>query len=81
MKEVLSYLGRAIDDAGAFRRDALRLPALDEILALGRSRLGELPPERLDLDARGALGFERSGLVASETAAEGPQSLAGGGGS
>ena len=65
VKEVLSYLGRAIDDGGVFRHDALRLPALDDILALARTRLAELPPERLDLDARGVLGFERSGAMTS----------------
>lgn len=63
IKELLTYLGRAVDDGGAFRSAVLRLSDLDEILRFTAASLGALPPERLDLDASGRLRLETSGLV------------------
>ncbi len=64
IKELLTYLGRAIDDGGAYRRAVLRLSRLEEILRFSEEVLGQLPPERIDMDASGSLGLETSGLVA-----------------
>lgn len=63
IKELLTYLGRAVDDGGAFRRAVLRLSELDEILRFSRRQLEPLSPERLDLDAEGRLGLETSGAA------------------
>ncbi len=61
LKELLSWIGRAVDDGGAFRRSALRAPDVDAILRLAERTLRRLPAERLDLDAEGTLALERSG--------------------
>lgn len=61
VKELVTYLGRAIDDGAVWRGLALRCKELDELVALTWEHLGELPPERIDLQASGHLGFERSG--------------------
>lgn len=61
MKELVRYLGRAVDDGRAFMSAACRLGTTDEILALAEKTLAGLPPERLDLDAHGTLGLETSG--------------------
>ena len=61
IKELLTWIGRAVDDNQAFRRSVLRLDTLDEILACAETALVGLPPERLDLDAAGSLRLERCG--------------------
>lgn len=63
IKELLTYLGRAVDDGGAFRSSVLRLSDLDQILAHAEATLLHLPAERIDLDAHGSLRLETSGLV------------------
>ena len=61
LKELVTYIGRAVDDGGVYRRTALRAGSLDEVLSVTRSMLEELPAARLDLDAHGSIGLERSG--------------------
>ena len=61
IKELIAYLGRAVDDQGSFRRAALRLGSLGEILDFASDVLAPMPPDRLDLDWRGTLGLEHSG--------------------
>ena len=61
LKELISWIGRAVDDGGRFRYAALRAPDTDAIVRLAEHTLAGLPPERLDLDAEGSLAFERSG--------------------
>lgn len=61
VKEMVTYLGRAVDDGGAFRRDALRLQSIEEIVALAEGRVRPLSAERIDLDAFGRIGLEQSG--------------------
>lgn len=63
LKELVSYLGRAVDDGGAFRTSALRASSVEQILALAETHVGPLPAERLDLQADGHLGLEVSGRV------------------
>lgn len=70
IKEMVTYLGRAVDDGGSFRRDALRLPDIDAILALARERVSPLDPDRIDLDAHGTIGLERSGSALVEPCRE-----------
>ncbi len=61
LKEHVRYLGRGLDDGGAFRREALRLPTVDALLGFIDARLAPLPAEALDLAASPRLGLERSG--------------------
>ena len=63
LKELIGYLGRAVDDGGVFRTAALRASSVAEILSLAEAQVGLLPAERLDLQADGHLGFEVSGRV------------------
>ena len=60
LKELVRWIGRAVDDGGAFRRAALRSGSLDELLHLVDA-LAPLPSERIDLRADGHLALERSG--------------------
>lgn len=61
IKELVTYLGRAIDDGGAWRGAALRCRELEPLMACTWEALEGLPPERVDMDAAGTLGLERSG--------------------
>jgi nifR3 family TIM-barrel protein len=61
MKELLRYIGRAVDDGRQFLRHVLRLGDLDEIMRSCERSLASLEPHQLDLDAEGSLGLERSG--------------------
>jgi nifR3 family TIM-barrel protein len=63
LKELLSYLGRAIRDERRFQRAVLRETRLDGILALVEATLAPLPPDALDLDATPRDPLERSGAV------------------
>ena len=63
LKELLRWMGRAVDDGGAFRQAALRAPDADAILGEVDARLRPLGPEALDLDAHGRHRFERSGAA------------------
>ncbi len=64
MKELIRYVGRALDDERAFSKEALRAETLDDIMAIAERHLSPLPPEALDLDAYGSLKLERSGSAA-----------------
>lgn len=68
IKEMVTYLGRAVDDEGAWRRDALRLQSIEAIVELAHERVAPLGPERIDLDAFGTLSLERSGSARIEDA-------------
>jgi len=63
IKELVSWLGRAVDDGREFRTKALRAGSVAEILGHAEA-IAALPAERLDLDASGRFRFERSGSVA-----------------
>ena len=56
MKELVRYLGRALDDDRAFLGRALRSTTTDELLAACDDAFGALPPERLDLGANRSAG-------------------------
>ncbi len=53
LKELVRYLGSAVPDGGGFRRAALRAPDTPALLGLARERLGDRPPEALDLGPDG----------------------------
>lgn len=61
IKEIVRWLGRAINDEGAFRQQALRSKDVDAIVALAEEKLAGLGSEYFDLDATGRFGFEGSG--------------------
>lgn len=61
IKEIVTYVGRAIDDDGTFRGAALRVAEPAQILALAHQHVAGLPPSRIDLAARPTVGLERSG--------------------
>jgi tRNA-dihydrouridine synthase len=63
LKEMLTYLGRALPDDRAFSRAVLRLQDLDAIRALTRRTLEPLSSDQLDLRADGHLQLERSGRI------------------
>ncbi len=54
LKELLRYLGRSLDDGGAFIREALRSPDTPSLLEVAESHLGALPARELDLGAAAA---------------------------
>lgn len=51
-KELLRYLGQAVDDGGRFVREVVRLPSLDSIFEACARILPALPPDALRLEAR-----------------------------
>ncbi|MBI2377687.1 MAG: tRNA-dihydrouridine synthase family protein [Deltaproteobacteria bacterium] len=61
LKELIQYLGRAIVGAPEFRRTALRMETLEELISYAVRTLEPLPPEALDLGTQGTV--ERSGRV------------------
>lgn len=61
IKELVSWLGRAVDDGGAWMQETLRSPDLDAMLRVSERHLAGLGSERLDLDAEGHLALARSG--------------------
>ena len=63
IKELISYLGRAVPDDRAFRKTALRQPTIDQILEVAEEHLSKRSARELDLDANGQLQLERSGRV------------------
>jgi tRNA-dihydrouridine synthase len=65
MKELIRYVGRALDDDHGFIHRAVRADTTDEILRIAEGALTDLPPEALDLDAEGHLRLERSGTALS----------------
>ncbi|MEM6956509.1 MAG: tRNA-dihydrouridine synthase family protein [Myxococcota bacterium] len=60
LKELVRWLGRAVDDDGAFRKKALRSQSTEAFFA-AVDGLCTLDPSLLDLDAHGSRGLERSG--------------------
>jgi len=69
LKELVRYLGRAVDDGGDFKTMALRAGTVGELMTIAEAQLSDLGPDRLDLDAHGTLRLERSGAVAPRAAA------------
>jgi nifR3 family TIM-barrel protein len=61
LKELLSWTGRAVPDAGAFMKAALRMDDSARILEHVDRVLTPLSAEQLDLQASGHLKLERSG--------------------
>lgn len=61
IKEMLTYIGRAIDDDAVFRGVALRATSPTHVVEIAREHLGHLPAERIDMQATRTLGFEKSG--------------------
>ncbi|MBX3246893.1 MAG: tRNA-dihydrouridine synthase family protein [Myxococcales bacterium] len=61
IKELVSWLGRAVDDGGAWMQETLRSPDLDAMLRVSERHLAGFGSERLDLDAEGHLALARSG--------------------
>ncbi len=66
LKELSRWMGRAIDDDRAFMKAALRAQSVDEWMLQAERALGGLDASRIDLDAEGSLGFERSGSALGE---------------
>jgi hypothetical protein len=59
LKEQLGWLGRAVRDGGAWRREVLRLGTVDAMLQHSAAVLGPLDADALDLDAWGVEPLER----------------------
>jgi nifR3 family TIM-barrel protein len=69
LKEHLGFVCRAVPDGGAFGRRLLRLKTPALLLEAAEEALSALPPEALDLDARGRYGLEQAGSVRAAAAA------------
>jgi tRNA-dihydrouridine synthase B len=67
IKEILTYVGKAIDDDGVFRGEALRAENPFHVVEIAQKRLAGLPSSRLDLAAEPTLGFQESGSTQSRT--------------
>lgn len=63
LKEIVRWLGRAVNDAGAFRYAALRSDSAAALLRLAEEHLAGRPATALDLDAHGRHRLERSGTA------------------
>ncbi len=61
LKELVSYVGRAVDAERSFARQVLRHQSVHAVLDACEQHLAHKPASELDLDAFGSLGFERSG--------------------
>jgi tRNA-dihydrouridine synthase B len=61
IKEILSWVGRAVNDKLSFRSQVLRQNTLPEVLSVMEQHLAPLSADALDLAANGHLGLERSG--------------------
>lgn len=61
MKELVRWMGRAVDGEKHFVKAALRQPTVEELLETCRDALAGQTSDRLDLRADGHLGFETSG--------------------
>lgn len=61
MKELLTYLGRAVRDEGNFRKTVLRKQTIDEIIRYAEQTLVPLGAEALDLAATPVDPIEQSG--------------------
>lgn len=67
-KELLSWVGRSVDDGGAFRSRVLRKTTLEEVLETTREGLSGLSEAELDLDVEGSLGLMRQGAQPAKAA-------------
>lgn len=63
LKEMLSFLARAVPDGGVFKTAVLRAPDAEAVLEVCEAMLGPLAPVELDLDAHGRHALEHSGSV------------------
>ncbi len=63
VKEMVTWVGRAVRDGGAWRREALRVPELDALMAFAEQGLRSLSVDELDLSATGDDPLERSGAA------------------
>lgn len=71
LKEILTYIGRAVRDENHFRTTVLRINDLDEMMAYVESYLSPLTSTDLDLEAVPSDPLERSGeALAEKTVAE-----------
>lgn len=61
IKELFSYLARAVPDGRALQKAVLREQSVPSMLARAAEVLLPLGPEGIDLDAYGTLGLEKSG--------------------
>lgn len=64
LKELLSYIARAVPDQRVFQKAVLRLETVDQILDACEAELSRRSAAELDLGARGELALERSGACA-----------------
>lgn len=69
LKELFSYMARAIDDGGEFRKRVLRLDDSEAILAEVERVVAPLPASALDLQATPTLRLETSGSALSQSPA------------
>lgn len=61
MKELLTYLGRAVRDGGTFRKNVLRQQSIDDILSYAERTLAPLSGSEIDLAATPVDPIEQSG--------------------
>lgn len=61
LKELVRYLGRAVNDGTRFGHQALRSQSMAKLLEVADRRLAGMPAEALDLDAWGRHRLETSG--------------------
>ena len=61
IKELITWIGRTVPDGGAWKKQALLEPTLNDIRAFLDRTLAHYPAEALDLGAHGELALERSG--------------------
>ncbi|MEL6543882.1 MAG: tRNA-dihydrouridine synthase family protein [Myxococcota bacterium] len=64
MKELIRWMGRAVDPDKAFVKSVLRTQDVQELLEYCRTHLGDRSADSLDLCAQGNLGYETSGRAA-----------------
>ncbi len=64
MKELVRWMGRAVDDDKSFVKSALRQQTVEDLLDFCRRELAGRAAERIDLHAEGHLGYETSGRCA-----------------
>lgn len=63
LKELIKWVGRAIDKERQFSRGALRAQSLDAILDYCRDFLADISSDQLDLDAYGTKRYEACGTA------------------
>lgn len=63
VKEMVTWVGRAVRDDGVWRRTALRTPSLPELMRFAEAGLRPLSSAQLDLSAESTDPLERSGAA------------------